>query len=471
MLKIVAVLLLCLLLGVHSSAAPAERCTFPSQRVQCGALSCNETSGLCMPCESAEDCFEEALECRSGRCVLRSMGEFSFGQLFGVAAVVVAVCSVAVVAGLGGGGILVPLFSAILDVPIASAVAFSHSAISGQSLLNTVLSIRKTMPTSDGGKRPLINYQYLSILLPLCLAGTLLGSMLSKVVPDWLRLALLFALLTAVLSKVVDRARRQFHTDKLRTASNEEGAVERRSEAPTELRDDAGTIHLPQYPLWELIIITGSFAFLLGCNVLRSTAATCGSGTYLALVLCPVSVLLLSFWICRTRTRNLMTHIAAGTLSPDHLTFQWNEKTTLYFPLVAILAGGAASMLGIGGGLVLSFVLFEAGLTPEEASATSGFATMVIATESALQLMLQKQLPFSFACLFVIFGLGSTILGSYGFMRYIRQSQKLFLIVVALAVIVGGSLICLTTYGIYDAVIVMKHDGSLFSFGHFCKFG
>ena len=465
----------CLFLAEYVSAT--EHCTVPSQRVQCGHLTCNETSGLCVPCTLSEDCFEDALECREGRCLLKSMSDIPLLQLSGGALVVVTVCSIAVVAGLGGGGILVPLFAAILDVPIASAVAFSHSAISGQSLLNCAMSVQKTMSTTDGGSRPLINYQYLSILLPLCLAGTLLGSMLSRIVPDWLRLALLFGLLSAVLSKVVDRAKRQFQSDNLRSSDHHDH-VTQRGDATTiatvekiDHDDDDSTtqIHLPQYPMWELVMILGCCIFLLLCNVARSTVATCGSWTYLALLISPLVVLLLIFWICRTRTQNLMRHIAAGTLPPDHLTFQWNDKTTLFFPLVAILAGGAASMLGIGGGLVLSFVLFEAGLSPEEASATSGFATMVIASESAIQLMLQHQLPLSFALWFALFGVGSTILGTNVFMRYIKRTQKMYLIVVSLAFVVGGSLICLTTYGIYDAVIVMKHDGSLFSFGHFCK--
>jgi hypothetical protein len=54
-------------------------------------------------------------------------------------------------------------------------------------------------------------------------------------------------------------------------------------------------------------------------------------------------------------------------------------------------------------------------------------------------------------------------------MRNIRKYQAQFLILVALAVIVGGSLLTLTSYGIYDMVELVKNNGNLLAFGHFCK--
>merc|ERR1712187_918100 len=52
---------------------------------------------------------------------------------------------------------------------------------------------------------------------------------------------------------------------------------------------------------------------------------------------------------------------------------QINMKLTLVFPLVTVLVGLVAGLLGLGGGEFMVPLLLEFGLLPRVASATSGF--------------------------------------------------------------------------------------------------
>lgn len=564
-----------------------SRCSFENQRVECGSLSCDPVLGQCVPCTNASQCHEAVMQCSTyGECEVGSVASTFSSETLVSLLITILVCAIAVVAGLGGGGILVPTYAALIEMPLIASVGLSQAAICGQSTLNMLYQIPKTVPTnSPMESRPLINYQYLAILLPLSFIGTLLGSLGGKVVPDWLRLALLFLLLTSVLHRVIEKARKQYNEDKADRLDESNKKITNvgpppslvirpRTLAPSSLArlkdenasrsqllknddeknsiamravvtdDDAYDITLDDYnnhnnnnddeeggernpikkdvasraammqkidrgdktkesdsthctsssrdrmddeernatsavsrgsvtlrvPQREITLLVVSFTVLLVCNIARSLFTTCGSTAFVLLLLFPIVALIALAWLAKRMAATTLANVAQGFLSPDHMTFHWNQNTMVWFPLAALVAGAAAAMLGIGGGLVLSFVLFEAGLAPEEASATSGFATLLIASESALLMIFQGQLVPDYAVMFFLCGVVSTVFGQSVLMAYIRRNKMKFLIVVALAIIIGGSLVMLTSYGLFQVVELYKRqDGSLFAFGHVCS--
>jgi uncharacterized membrane protein YfcA len=395
------------------------------------------------------------------------------------------VCAIAAVAGIGGGGILVPLFSSMMDIPVSTAVGMSQSIICGQSAVNICFSLfRKHSETLMAFySRPLINYQYLSLVLPLALAGTLIGGFLGRVVPDWLRLTLLLLLLSVVLQRTILRTRDQFRQDKERrvhSSLRETHGGEVPNESETEETEMSGAEgesitpaspvrkgHLPQFPRRELCCMLGSFVALLVCNAVRAEETVCGTFNYALMLVVPIGFLCLVSFSEFQRLQDIYYDVDEDG-NFELLTFNWNRQTTIFFPAVAVVAGAAASMLGIGGGLVLGVVLYEAGLTPEEASASSAVATLLIACESALQMLLQSQIAVDYSLVVFCCGMLSSVIGQLCFVRTVRRLQLHYLIVLALAIIVGGSLITLLSYGIYDAVVLLRHQGSLFAFGHFC---
>lgn len=479
--------------GRSNSTSSVDTCNFRTQRVQCGDYACDASTHVCITCDKDAQCYPAAMECdvSTGKCEVKSFGRIlNFTSILALIGAF-AVCAIGVIAGVGGGGILVPMFTPMMKLPMMSAVALSQSTICGQTTLNVYLSLPLKHPDASWD-RPLINYQYLGLLLPLGLIGTLIGSILNNICSDFLRLLLLFVLLTAVLIRTIIKTRRQFAADKqtVRVTNASEGAdgsthemqkikpgtqnykATKQSNA-SELTTSAGVDEsvssslppprpaMPQYPVLEITMFISCFSLLLFFNVTRSYT-TCGSVMWWIYVIVPIIYLSSMFYYHYSRLAALAAE------EPDALTFKWNRNTSLVFPLAAVVAGAAASMLGIGGGLVLGFVMYEVGLAPEETSITGGTATFFIAFSSGLQLFFTGNLQLDSGLVGFLIGMASTGLGQLVLMKYIREHGLRFLIVASLALIVGGSLLILGGVGIVEAVETIRSGGSIFSMGRLC---
>ncbi|GET91385.1 hypothetical protein, conserved [Leishmania tarentolae] len=483
---------------MSSMYATADKCGFITQRVECGDLACDKEAKICIACRADTDCYPSGMRCdmSSGKCKMRSLR-----SLFGVRTALamlcaLIVCSIAVLAGVGGGGILVPIFCGLMNIPMQSAVGMSHSTICGQSTLNMCLAIRQKHP-DPSWDRPLINYQYLSLLLPLGLIGTLIGGILSKLCPDLLRLILLLVLLSFVLYRTCVSLKRQYRKDarqaQVAAAGDDPSATSRQEScdkkdssskcepghtvgsAERELCENPATAQTPekatlfierppqpQYPKWEISMNIACFLVLLLFNIFRKLAV-CGSFLYWLCVAVPVVFLSIVFFCNREKVRKV------AESNPMQMTFTWTRRSSVGYPVVAVVAGASAAMLGIGGGLVLGFVLNEVGMIPHEASVTSGMVTFFIAFSSALQLLATGSLVIDFGAVFFFVGICSSILGQFVFMKYIKKYGLNFLIIGSLVFVIGGSLAALGGYGIYNIITSIQAGGSVMPLGHLCS--
>ncbi|RNE95561.1 uncharacterized protein Tco025E_09983 [Trypanosoma conorhini] len=457
-------LLLFLLLALLASrGALGEKCTRVNQCLQCGKLACDTNLGICVSCNVTADCYPSAMECREGKCVVKGLAS-GFSALSGVALLCAfAVCSIAVLAGVGGGGILVPMFCLLMGVPMDVAVGLSQATICGQSILNVFLAVQRRFPSTELA-RPLVNYQYLTLLVPLGVIGTLVGGVLNKLCPDLLRLILLFVLLVMVLYRTVLKLVAQYRKDQAvrrETApvpASEEGEVEGAEDA-LGVSEEPPRPAQPQYPWLEIVCVISSFIVNLAFAAWRPRTK-CGGGVYIVTYCVPIAANVFLFTWYRFRL---------ASLEQSKLLFYWNAKTTILYPLVAVVAGIAAAMLGIGGGLVLGFVLYEVGLIPEEVSATGGTVTLFLAFSSELSLLLEGNFLIDYAGVFFGCGLLSTVVGQFVFMRLIKKFNLRYLIVAALVTIIAGSLAFLSGYGIYHSLTLVHDGGSIVAFGRVCR--
>jgi uncharacterized membrane protein YfcA len=426
------------------------------------SYSCNETNGNCGSCNATADCRAPDLVCEDNTCRKETAAQKGFHYLSLLAmAGAIAVGSIAAVAGVGGGGILVPMFAACLGEDIAVCVALSQATITGQSLLTVLMKVRLPHPQHD---RQLINWVLMTFWLPCSLAGTMAGNLIGKTVPDWFRIILLLLLLTYVMLRVVLKAISQRKADREQQAmvndapsavnststSQAPGSPNGKVPKPTTLplRDIA--------PPASLLLICATFIPLAVVNYAmseRSHLIVCASDIYWSVF---GGALVYNFAVTAgTRVQlkriflTMVTSDDAGVDDDRSLPFKWNMKTTFWFPIVAITAGGAASLLGIGGGLILGVLFLEAGLTPEEVSATSGAATLLVAAESLLQYIIQGVVPLEFGLMMFAGGIGGSICGFF-LTREIKRRRMSYLIVVCLGTIMGGSMLALTAEGAYS---------------------
>merc|ERR1711998_308882 len=94
--------------------------------------------------------------------------------------------------GIGGGGVLVPLLILVMGFGIKSAIPLSSVTILGGAIFHIVRNMQRRHPSAD---RPLIDWNFISLMQPMLISGAVLGSFLNKMVPDWLLAVLLFIVL------------------------------------------------------------------------------------------------------------------------------------------------------------------------------------------------------------------------------------------------------------------------------------
>ncbi len=84
-------------------------------------------------------------------------------------------------AGVGGGGINVPIFILLFGFTFEEAVIFSNFTILGNYLSQVIVNSRKHHPILIN--RPLIYFEIVLILLPCQLGGSNLGALLNIILP------------------------------------------------------------------------------------------------------------------------------------------------------------------------------------------------------------------------------------------------------------------------------------------------
>merc|ERR1719487_2727364 len=121
--------------------------------------------------------------------------EFELSTLIVVTVLVIALGSLAAGAGIGGGGLFVPLFAFILGVGAKAAVPMSKATILGGALGNMMSLAFARHPDSSRNK-PLIDYEASTFMQSGELLGVVFGVLLNLVLPEIMIIVFLALLLS-----------------------------------------------------------------------------------------------------------------------------------------------------------------------------------------------------------------------------------------------------------------------------------
>lgn len=203
--------------------AAAQHCYVARRIIDCDTDACNGTTNRCTPCRTDGDCYYRAQYCRHGRthtvhngthayntssantCELRKWYHSSAMWLCLTALAGLAICTIGVLAGVGGGGAMTPAYAGFLGLPLPLAVIGSLASICGQGFLNVPYLMPQRFPY--GPHRPMINYPVLALWYPITASGTLIGAHWKHAVPDWFRNVMLIVVSFLVSIRVLQQAR------------------------------------------------------------------------------------------------------------------------------------------------------------------------------------------------------------------------------------------------------------------------
>lgn len=180
------------------------------------------------------------------------------------------------------------------------------------------------------------------------------------------------------------------------------GEVPERSPELQKLYDDAAV----QFPAWSYRIILSMTGFtILYAYVKAFQIDICDAKiAYWLWYFSPVPVLgLAMFYIAYLLNQTWQERVKHGYHFLD-TDVQFSVEQIKKFPLVALLAGLAAGMLGIGGGMVIGPLFIEIGMEPQVGTSSCAFMILWTATSGVVQYYFANALGWKFALYFMCVG-------------------------------------------------------------------
>jgi len=102
--------------------------------------------------------------------------------------------------GIGGGGLLVPIYIIVMKFSEQYGIPLSNVTILGGALANNAFNLFKRHP-SPNVDRPMIDYDLVMLMEPPTIAGAVIGSILNKILPEFAICSLLVLVLGATAIK------------------------------------------------------------------------------------------------------------------------------------------------------------------------------------------------------------------------------------------------------------------------------
>ena len=336
--------------------------------------------------------------------------------------------------GIGGGGMLVPVFVLVLKLSPDLAVPLSNATIFGGAIANVIINAPKRHPETD---RPLIDFDLIMILEPLTIAGALLGAHLNVLLPNSVIMLCLVILLSYTSWKTGSKAYKMHKNEtkgwkaisthetsgdvEMELSSNSTiiakggglaalGEEDPLQDQPNDTRNVESRISIAgdsldicklelsstrqldeileeerSVPTKTIAIITSMFLFILLSNIMKGGGGLesplgikCGSKAYwmaeglVLLATLAVFAYARSYLLERTWQRSL---VGFPYLDSD---VKWDSRSTIVHPLLCTGAGLVAGLCGVGGGLIKAPLMLGLGVDPSVTTATS--STMILFT-------------------------------------------------------------------------------------------
>merc|ERR1711865_769679 len=216
--------------SIFSRDSQGDNCEVEFERQQCDGLSCNPDSNTCDYCTSDSDCHTSQYQCSPSKhgsmfslsipgcdaesgahqgclCYHKQLLPIDHADIMGAAFTFIA-STIAALAGIGGGGLLVPLYVLVMNFEADYASPLSSAAIMGGSMVGFIIYCQRWHERYPAIQRPLIDYETIALLIPALLAGVMIGTILCKVLPIWSILAVMFVLLITTTLRTGSKAYR-----------------------------------------------------------------------------------------------------------------------------------------------------------------------------------------------------------------------------------------------------------------------
>ena len=366
-------------------------------------------------------------------------------------------------AGIGGGGILVPIFILIFEFPIKHSIPLASVTVLGGAIANNVLNARKRHPDHPG--RSAIDWDLIIQLEPMTIAGALIGTDLNDLLPDVVLVIMLFLLLSLTGYKTLQKAHKlheketeelakasQHEIDRLLTGEKNYGSILEQdgAEKNTTTTDIEEVLaESTRHTYKSAAQLTALFGIVTILNLMKGGPSQGGGGP-IALATCgatcfwvtEASIMLLIILFAAWVRLSLLKRVQSG--GPVTSDIDWNEENTILYPAYAIVAGLVAGMFGVGGGIIKGPLMLALGVHPAVASATSACMILFTSSTATISYMIFDLLIYDYAGGCLVVGFLATLVGQTLMSILMKKYKRNSYIAYTIGITVGLSAIAMT---------------------------
>lgn len=383
-----------------------------------------------------------------------------------------AICGLMVAAGggIGGGGILVPIYILVMGFAPKNAIPLSNITVFGGAVANTWLNASKRHPLAD---RPLVDWDLILIMEPLTIAGALMGAFLNKLLREEILVVMLVLLLSFTAYNTLKKAIKMYKIEsatmmtRLKESElttivhndNQGGEVEAEDDLLKNAEDqgdgDATYNNMDTVDSAEneelmkimdeerfssksnITTLVVMFVVVLFINVMKGGGAfpsplgiECGSTAFWASNVLMVTWILLISYKARLYLVNRYFQKENCGYKYVEGDIKWDQRSTIIYPAICALAGFFAGMFGVGGGIVKGPLMLAMGVHPKVSSASSACMILFTSFTATTSFVVFGLLIHDYALICLFIGFVATYFGQialyYLMSKYERNSYIAF---------------------------------------------
>ncbi|KAJ8605333.1 hypothetical protein CTAYLR_002384 [Chrysophaeum taylorii] len=443
----------------------------------------------------------------------QSIGEIEAWRLGLAMALVLGLGSLAAGAGIGGGGLFVPIYWLILDAGAKGAVPLSKATILGGAIGNFVTIGWAKHPKAD---RPLIDYEAATFMQSGELLGVVFGVLANLVLPEVCIIVFLAVILSYNARRTIRKGFRTrakenqalMEASKVLEEETKDDVVVRAASPPggelemvalfdaeeqpnkkseiAALADKVRADDARQFPLWAWAQLVPMTAFLFVYGLLKREVFTpCATwnagkhdplreregephgyagGVYWLWYWTPIPVyagfMILTAHILKARTKR--REALGDAYAPLPADLKWDDGMLARFPKVALLAGIAAGLLGIGGGMIIGPLFLEIGIEPQVGTSTCAFMILFTATSGVFLYLFSGNVGWQLALWCVVFGFASGQAGQRGVNYLLKKTGRPSYVIFLLGAIVASACVAMTISGAVTVAIDASNGKDVF---------
>ncbi|CAK8996477.1 unnamed protein product [Durusdinium trenchii] len=330
------------------------------------------------------------------------------------------------------------------------AIALSNFTILGGAIANTLANARRKHPQRPS--EPLIDWDLILAMEPLTIFGAVFGSLLSKILPNFVLTSALVIILSLIGQRTLMKGCSMFREESrtlrpvefelsdrvaLAQASDVQDYIEFQSDS--ELAHGARGSRLRCKIAALTLCFAGTCALTLlkgGGRMASPLGVECGSIGFWLLYFGAVPwVLAFALGFRQMLVSEFHQKLQQGyTFQPGEV--RWDSRNTLLYPLLCAIAGLLAGLFGVGGGIVKGPLMLEMGIMPSVASASAAAMILYTSAAASASFLVFGLLHPLYGALFFFLGLICTALGQYVVGQWVHKQNRQSPIVLSIGTVI-----------------------------------